>query len=78
VPDNVPGDPDPRVPVTARIRRSSRDRLDEIAAEHDGWGRTEALRHLLALGMAAYDADPARVRARRGREQVSYRGKEQQ
>jgi hypothetical protein len=53
---------DQRVPVTFRIRRSSRDRVDAIAAAHAGWDRTEALRHLFALGLAAYDAaqHPAR------------------
>jgi hypothetical protein len=49
--------PDQRIPVTFRIRRASRDRVDAIAAAHPGWDRTDALRHLFTLGLAAYDAE---------------------
>jgi hypothetical protein len=58
---------DQRVPVTFRIRRASRDRVDAIAAAHTGWDRTEALRHLFVLGLAAYDAEqhPARPAPKR-------------
>jgi hypothetical protein len=48
-------DDDDRVQVQARVKRSSAARLDEIAAAHEGWTRSEALRYLLALGLQAHD-----------------------
>jgi len=53
----LPNPDNQRVPVTIRIRRASRDRLDRIAADHPGWDRSDALRHLLGLGLAAYDTE---------------------
>jgi hypothetical protein len=47
-------DPDPRVAVNLRLRRSSRDRVDTIAELHD-WDRATALRTLLVLGLRAWD-----------------------
>ena len=47
-------DPDPRVAVNLRLRLSSRDRVDAIAARL-GWDRATALRTLLLMGMRAWD-----------------------
>jgi hypothetical protein len=46
-------DSDPRVAVNLRLRLSSRDRVDAIAAEHD-WSRADTLRTLLTLGLRAW------------------------
>jgi hypothetical protein len=52
----VPNDPDERrVVIQARVKESNARRLDAIAAEHPGWTPSDALRHLLVLGLAAYD-----------------------
>lgn len=40
--------------MNLRLRASSRDRVDTIAAAHD-WDRATALRYLLALGMRSWD-----------------------
>lgn len=40
--------------VNLRLRTSSRDRVDKIAAEHD-WDRAQTLRALLVLGLSAWD-----------------------
>lgn len=52
----VPTTPDDgRVVVQARVLRASATRLDEIAKTRPGWSRSDALRHLLALGLDEYD-----------------------
>lgn len=56
-------DDDPRDVFPVRLRRSSIAKLNAIAAAHEGWTPSEALRHLLALGLAAYeDPTPRRIR----------------
>jgi metal-responsive CopG/Arc/MetJ family transcriptional regulator len=52
---------DGRVAIEARVQRTSADRLDEIARTRPGWSRSDALRHLLALGLAAYDSHGKRA-----------------
>jgi hypothetical protein len=49
-------DPDTRVVIQARVKRASADRIAAIAAQHLDWTVSDALRHLLALGVAAHDA----------------------
>jgi hypothetical protein len=57
---HMPDAPDDgRVVIQARVLRASAARLDEIAAVRPGWSRSDALRHVLALGLAAYDGRPA-------------------
>jgi hypothetical protein len=58
----MPNPPDDgRVVIQARVLRASAARLDEIAKTHPGWSRSDALRHLLALGLAAYDSHDRRA-----------------
>jgi hypothetical protein len=45
---------DPRVPVHVRIRRSSRDHLEELAAAR-GYTVSDVLREVFALGLPAYE-----------------------
>lgn len=45
---------DPRVYVPVRLRSSSLQKVDAIAAERD-WDRSTTLRTLLALGLKAWE-----------------------
>jgi len=47
---------DPRITVQVRLRPSSIEEVDAIAAKHD-WTRSQALRTLLALGLKAWKED---------------------
>lgn len=52
----MPNAPDDgRIVIQARVLRASAARLDEIAKTHPGWSRSDALRHLLGLGLAEYE-----------------------
>jgi hypothetical protein len=44
---------DPRVGVQVRLRKSSLEQVDAIAAQYD-WSRSDALRTLLMLGLKAW------------------------
>jgi metal-responsive CopG/Arc/MetJ family transcriptional regulator len=56
---------DGRVAIEARVQRTSAARLDEIATTRPGWSRSDALRHLLALGLQAHDNPPSAARRAR-------------
>lgn len=47
-------DEDPREIVNVRLRHSSIEQIDKIAAQMD-WTRSQVLRQLFALGMRAWE-----------------------
>lgn len=49
----MPPSPDPRVMVSLRLRQSSVEELDRLAAEYD-WDRSQVLRTVLALGLSTW------------------------